>query len=157
MKFLILALILSLNYPAYSKHTLKETPLAQLKYSMDFILNEVLLQMHQKPDPTIALPDLKLASQTTLADFQNDIEKQWNFKPGGITNAYVAASNRIYLWDDLEYYQKHKRCLDDSLAHELVHYVQVQYQKIPISQFDDFMESEAIHVQNAFREKFCPL
>ncbi len=45
--------------------------------------------------------------------------------------------------------------MDDSLAHELVHYVQVKYQKFDLN--DESLEWDAVDIQTAFREKFCPV
>ena len=128
-----------------------------LQYSLEFILQQVLTKSGKTLDANIPLPELKLASQTQLSDFQKDVKDQWGFAPDVVTNVYVAAANRIYLLDDSEYYKKTNRCIDDSLAHELLHYVQVHYKKIPVEQFDDSMEWEAVEVQTWFRENFCKL
>jgi hypothetical protein len=57
--------------------------------------------------------------------------------------------------DDAAYYTQLRRCIDDSLAHELTHYVQVVYQGWVLDGFDDSIEFNAIDVQTWFREQFC--
>lgn len=147
-KFLILTLFLS--QPAF-------TAPAQLRYSQEFILSEVLLIMGHKQKPNVPAPEVRFASLTTIQEFQNDIGVQWGSPPDRITNAFAAEVNRIYILDEAEYYIRTKRCMDDSLAHEYAHFVQVYYKGFPIDQFDDSMESEAVDVQTQFREKHCPL
>lgn len=148
MKNLILSFILILGNNSFAATQ-------PLKYSLEFILEQVLTKSGKTLDSQIPLPELRLASQTKLEDFQNDVKDQWGMAPDLVTNVYVAAKNRIYLLDDAEYYKKTKRCIDDSLAHELHHYVQVHYKNIPIEHFDDSMEWEAVEVQTWFRENFC--
>jgi hypothetical protein len=127
----------------------------QLRYTPEFVLSKVLEIMKKTPSQQ-SLPEIRFASQSRLKDFQDDVESQWGFRPEVMTNAYVAHLNRIYLLDSSNFYQKYDRCLDDSMAHELVHFVQVRYMKIPIEQFDDSMEWQAVDVQNEFRALYCP-
>lgn len=42
----------------------------------------------------------------------------------------------------------------DSLAHEFVHYFQVQYQKIDIVKYADALEPPAIHIQHWFKDNY---
>ena len=128
---------------------------AQLQFSPEHTLAKVLELMKLKPQQ-IPLPEVRFASLVSLADFQNDVEPQWGFRPDQVTNVYIAAGNRIYLLDEESFYLEKDRCMDDSLAHELVHFIQVKYLKIPIEQFDDSMEWQAIEVQSQFRDLFCP-
>ena len=72
-----------------------------------------------------------------------------------VTNVYIFEQNKIYLVDDPAYYTKHGRFIEDSLAHEYVHFLQVQYQKTNIlSNETGFIELEAIDLQNWYRETF---
>lgn len=126
---------------------------AQLQYAPGFILNKVLERKHHAFDSQKIPPQVLFASQVTLKQFQDDVEPQWGIRPDAITNVYVVDQNKIYLMDDAEYYDKTGRCMDDSLAHELTHFVQVVYEKWDIS--DDSTEWDAIDVQTWFRETYC--
>ncbi|MBI4374950.1 MAG: hypothetical protein HY549_00720 [Elusimicrobia bacterium] len=57
--------------------------------------------------------------------------------------------------DEAAYYRRLKRSIDDSLAHELAHFIQVRYRGARLEQ-DPMLEEEAIHVQVWFRETFVP-
>jgi hypothetical protein len=56
-------------------------------------------------------------------------EAQWRLEPRSVSTTYAIARNEIYLLDDASYYVRYRRTLDDSLAHELVHYLQATYLK----------------------------
>jgi hypothetical protein len=124
-----------------------------LKYSTECILQAVAMKKHISLRPEIAVPPVFVESKVPLKQFQDAIEPQWHLRPDSFLNAYIFARNEIYLLDDLEYYQKHERYIDDSLAHELTHYVQVMYQHADLNE-DDSLEGEAIDVQTWFREEF---
>lgn len=126
---------------------------AVLKYSPEFILNQVLEKKHLTFDSKKPIPNVLFASQVPLKQFQDDVEPQWNFRPDVITNVYVLNQNKIYLMDDAAYYDKTGRCMDDSLAHELTHYVQVVYQGWDIA--DESLEWDAVDIQTWFRETYC--
>jgi hypothetical protein len=103
------------------------------------------------------LPQIIFESQTTLKSFQKDLVKQWKTVPSAIINVYFVAGNKIYIMDKSGHYEKFGRCMDDSPAHELTHYIQVYYQNYSLDDLDnEATEQEAIEVQNRFREKFCP-
>ncbi len=126
---------------------------AKLIYDSDFILQQVLISKKIEFRADLAMPKIFYASSTKLQQFQDAIEPQWGFRPDVFTNAYIVKKNEIYILDDEAYYEKTKRCMDDSLAHELTHYVQVQYQKFDLD--DESLEWNAIDVQTWFREKYC--
>lgn len=130
-------------------------PPAQLQFSYDFILKQVLLKKNKPFRPELARPPVFVASQTSLQQFQDAIEPQWGFRPDIFTNAFADQKNQIYLLDDAEYYQKNQRCIDDSLAHELTHYVQSKYQGFDLN--DESLEWDAVEVQTWFRQTFCKL
>jgi hypothetical protein len=127
---------------------------AKLKYTLEFILDYVLAKKNLTRDPAHPMPQLFLKSTTALEVFQKDIVSQWGFSPDFVTNAYSVKTNRIYLLDDKDYYVRTKRCMDDSLAHELTHYVQVVYKKWDL--MDESLEWDAVDIQTQFREEFCP-
>ncbi|MBI5202176.1 MAG: hypothetical protein HY925_11360 [Elusimicrobia bacterium] len=132
----------------------KPTRWVQPRYSTQCVLDGVLAIMEKRFDPGQPLPRVYFEENTPLAQFQDAVQPQWGVRPDVFLNAYAAARNEIYLINDAEYYERTKRWVDDSLAHELAHYVQVRYKNIPIEQFDDSMEHEAVSVQTEFREKF---
>lgn len=126
---------------------------AELKYTPEFILARILEKKHLTFDPQKTSPKVLFASQVTLKQFQDDVEAQWNFRPDVVTNVYVVKQNKIYLLDDAAYYEKTGRCIDDSLAHELTHYVQVVYQNWDLA--DESLEWDAVDMQTWFRETYC--
>jgi hypothetical protein len=63
---------------------------------------------------------------------------------------YVVARNEIYLTDDARYYRRLRRTLDESLAHEFAHYIQVRYLGANLA--DEGCEVEAVAVQFAFTD-----
>lgn len=126
---------------------------AKLKYTEDFILKKALEYKKKEFNPNIALPQIFVESKTSLKQFQDAIEPQWGQRPDMITNAYVIHLNQVYLLDDANYYQKLKRCMDDSLMHEYIHYIQAKYQNFDLN--DDTLEMEAVEHQTRFREEFC--
>ncbi|MFA6237565.1 MAG: hypothetical protein WC635_09585 [Bacteriovorax sp.] len=156
MKKLILIVLLnalsliSLN----AEEAARKVP-AKLQHEVEFILEKVLLKKNQPLRTDIAFPKIYYKSKTPLKQFQDAIEKQWGFRPDVITNAFAVANNEIYLMDDADYYSKKKRCMDDSLAHEFTHYVQVKYQNWDLN--DESLEWEAVDVQTAFRNEFCKI
>ncbi|OFZ31311.1 MAG: hypothetical protein A2622_01605 [Bdellovibrionales bacterium RIFCSPHIGHO2_01_FULL_40_29] len=128
-------------------------PTAQLQFSVDFILQQVLARKNKEFRPEIAIPKVSMESQTDLKYFQETMSPQWGLVPQDFSNAYSVAKNEVFIGDNAGYYKKHQRCIDDSLAHELAHYVQSQYQKYDLN--DESLEFEAIDIQTWFRETYC--
>lgn len=153
MKKLIL-LSLFVSFTVSAKPLVKQPTPAQLRYSMEFILEKVLEIKKKNFDPAIPLPSLHMASKTPLQVFQDAIAEQWGgYRPDVITNAYAAKHNMVFLYDDAAYYERTGRCMDDSLAHELTHYVQDRYFHWDLN--DESLEWDAVEVQTQFREAFC--
>lgn len=117
-------------------------------------LQAVLDHMGYTLDPSKSVPPVYLGSQIPLKQFQDAVESQWGFRPNAVLNVYVADRNEIYLLDDAEYYRKVNRFVDDSLAHEFAHYVQVMYKNASLNGNSDYLETEAVQVQTWFRETF---
>ena len=126
------------------------TPPTKLRLDPYVILQQVARQMNVTLRPDVPLPKIFLESNTPLRRFQEAIAPQWRFRPPVFANAYVMATNEIYLSDDASYYKRRNRTLDDSLAHEFVHYIQVRYRHEDLA--DDGCEMEAITVQLSFIE-----
>lgn len=160
MKKIILLSLLLISTTVLARKKPAPTPVpapvnpVSLKYSVEVIFDFVLSQKKQTLNPDIEFPKIYFKSKTPLKQFQDAIEKQWNQRPNEITNAYAFDNNEIYLMDDSDYYIKTERCMDDSLAHELVHYVQAKYQKFDMN--DESLEWDAVDIQTAFRDQFCP-
>ncbi len=127
---------------------------AKLRLDPSLILQQVARQMNVDLRPEVPLPTIFLESKTPLRQFQEAIAPQWKFRPRVFANAYVMARNEIYLSDDPGYYKRRNRTLDDSLAHEFVHYIQVNYRNGNLA--DDDCEMEAITVQLAFIDHNMP-
>ena len=128
---------------------------AELRMDPQQILAAVAQRMNVTLRPDVPVPVIHFESRTPLAQFQKAIATQWRFKPPVISNAYVVATNEIYLIDDADYYRRVKRSMEDSLAHEFAHYLQALYLDADLK--DDFCETEAIDVQAAFRSAFPAL
>lgn len=99
------------------------------------------------------MPRIFYESTTPIEQFQNVVEPQWNLRPERFVNVYIARTNEIYLNDDALFYSERGRFLDDSLAHELVPFIQVVHQGASSDDGED-LEAEAIEVQTWFRETF---
>jgi hypothetical protein len=127
--------------------------LAKLRYPVEFLFEQVLKMKKQELRPEIPFPQIHYESKISLKFFQDMIESQWQMRPDVITNAFAVESNLIFLIDEDKFYRRTNRCMDDSLVHELVHYVQVKYQKWDVH--DESLEWEAVDIQTRFREEFC--
>lgn len=128
---------------------------AKLQHPIEFIFEKVLEKKHLDKRDEVPFPKFYYQSKTPLKQFQDAIEKQWGFRPDTFTNAFAVANNEVYIMDEADYYRKQKRCMDDSIAHELTHYLQTKYQNWDLS--DESLEWEAIDIQTAFRLENCKL
>ena len=128
------------------------TRFATLQHDPQFILETVARRMGVTLQPDMPLPAIRLESRTALARLQAAAEKQWGFRPQVFVTTYATASNEIYLIDEAALYEDYPGTLDDSLAHELVHYIQGNYLGDRFN--TDWSESEAVAVQTWFREAF---
>jgi hypothetical protein len=123
----------------------------KLRFDTRFVLERVAERMQVTLRPDVPLPGIFLESTTPLRQFQDAMEKQWQFRPPLIANSYAIATNEIYLSDDSSFYLRFKRTLDDSLAHEFVHYIQAKYLGEDLT--TDGCEMQAAEVQRWFREE----
>ena len=121
-----------------------------LRFEPRYILESVARQMNVTLRPDEPVPEIRLESTTPLAQFQEAVAGQWKFRPPLFANVYVVARNEIYLTDDARYYQRLRRTLDESLAHEFAHYIQARYFGADLA--DEGCEVEAVAVQFAFTE-----
>lgn len=124
-----------------------------LTHSPDCILQAIAMKKHITLRAEIPSPEIFVQSKTSLQQFQDAVEPQWNIRPDEFTNVYVYRLNEIYLIDEAGYYQTHNRFIDDSLAHEFVHFLQVKYQNADLNS-DESLEFEAVDIQTWFRETF---
>lgn len=129
-------------------------PLARLKHPQACILKTVAGYLGKTLRPEVPLPEVRFAGETSLAEFEDSVEGQWEGVQRHITNVYSVRRNRIHLLDEGLYYQRLNRAIDDSLAHEYAHYVQHRYGAYGDGQFDDSAEMQAIDVQTWFRDEF---
>jgi hypothetical protein len=129
----------------------EETRLAttNLRYDPLYILEAVARRMDVILRAEVPLPAILLESRTPLARFQHAIAPQWGIVPRAVSNAYAAGANEIYLTDYAAYYERRKSTLDDSLAHEFVHYLQLRYFNADLS--DASLETDAIAIQEWFK------
>ena len=123
----------------------------RLQHDPRYILETVARRMNVTLRADEPMPRIYLESGTPLAQFQKAVAPQWRFSPPMFANVYVMARNEIYLSDDAGYYRRIRRTLDESLAHEFAHYLQVRY--FGASLADEGCETEAVAIQIAFREE----
>jgi hypothetical protein len=123
---------------------------AKLRFDPRFILEAVAQRMKVTLRPDVPLPAIFVESATPLRQFQDAMEGQWQFRPPVVTNAYTFVRNEIYLVDDADFYVRFERTLDDSLAHELVHYIQAKYLREDLT--TEGCEIQAVEIQRWFRE-----
>lgn len=142
----LLALLLAL--PASAE------PPARPRYSTECVLRIVAHRMGSGFRADVPMPKVRFASEVPIKEFQDAVEKQWRMRPAQVLNVFVFDRNEIYLLDDMTYYRKVNRFIDDSLAHELAHYVQVKYRGWTIDGGDDSLEGQAIDVQSWFRDTY---
>jgi hypothetical protein len=124
-------------------HAAKAGPItpSPLRYTPECILQAVLKYKNATPRLDLPIPKIYLGSETTLRQMRDALyPHQWTALPTEFSNAYAykQGRNEIYLLDDAKYNAKHGRYTDDSLAHELIHFVQVKYQNADLSQ-DEFV------------------
>lgn len=100
-------------------------------------------------------PRVRYASSTPLAEFQKAVARQ---APGisQFANMYSIDTGEVFLIDDASYYRSMNRAIDDSLAHEFVHHIQVAYLGYTLEhlQGDDSAEGMAVQYQTWFREEY---
>ena len=125
---------------------------ATLRHDPQFILEVVAGHMGVTLRPDVPPPGIRPESSTPLELLQAAAERQWGFRPDVFTTTFANATNEIYLIDDARYYARHGGTPDDSLAHELVHYVQARYLRDRFS--TDWSESEAVAIQTWFRNEY---
>jgi hypothetical protein len=128
---------------------------AKLQNSIEFIFEKVLLFKKLTHREDIPLPKIFFESTTSLKEYQDAVELTLGMRPDFFLNVFVLVKNEIYIRDDARYYKKYNRCIDDSIAHELAHYVQAKYQGW--SAQDENTEVDAVEIQTAFREQFCKI
>jgi hypothetical protein len=146
--FALLAMAACLSAAAAGENTVSAQP-AGLRFEPHFILAAVARRMNVTLRPEIPVPAIFFESSTPLRQFQDAIGPQWRFRPHLFGNASVVARTEIYLIDDAGYYARSGRTLDDSLAHEFAHYVQVRYLDANLE--DPTLESDAVAIQHGFR------
>jgi hypothetical protein len=122
----------------------------RLRLEPAFVLAQVAARMGVTLDPAIAPPAVLVESATPIARFREAIGAQWGFLPHAFGNAYAVERNEIYLIDDPSYYDRLGRTIEDSLAHELAHYVQIKYLDADLAA--SAWKQDAIAVQAWFRD-----
>jgi len=122
-----------------------------LRFEPQTTLEVVARRMGITLRPEVALPEVRLESATPIERFRDAVERQWGSRPARFSNAYVLATNEVFLIDDPNYYAATGRTPDDSLAHELVHYLQAHYRHADLA--GEFEELEAVQLQSWFRSE----
>jgi hypothetical protein len=128
-----------------------DAPRVTLQHDPRYVLESVARRMNVTLRADEPMPRIYFESSTPLEQFQDAVAPQWRFRPPMFANVYVMARNEIYLSDDAGYYRRLRRTLDESLAHEFAHYLQVRYFAANLA--DEGCETEAVAMQIAFREE----
>ena len=142
---------LAVSSPALAGDDAPPAEPVKLRFDPRFVLEAVAQRMEVTLRPDVPLPAVFVESTVPLRQFQDAMEVQWQFRPHLVANSYAIARNEIYLSDDPSYYRRFKRTIDDSLAHELVHYIQVQYFQEDLA--SDSCEVQAAEIQRWFRDE----
>ncbi|MBI5246459.1 MAG: hypothetical protein HY923_04710 [Elusimicrobia bacterium] len=170
MNALLAAVVLALVSPASAELPgvyLTPAP-AKLRFDPRCVLHAVAGKMaadigrYRGPEFTAAIADaakttprVRLKSETTLEEFQRAVRRQ---APGAtvISNMYSVDTGEVFLSDEAKWYEASGRALDDSLAHEFVHHIQVKYLGYGLEDLsgDDSAEGMAVQYQTWFREEF---
>lgn len=104
-------------------------------------------------------PAVFYASRTELSRFQAAVRTEYGDEAAAnysaITNMFLPKQNVIFLSDKAVFYLR-GRFIDDSVAHEFAHYIQYYYkgEKDNPNSDQDQLETEAVRVQDWFRETF---
>lgn len=128
---------------------------AVLSYKPECILAAVAVRKRATLTPGRKAPMVLLASKIPLSRFLEAAREQiGGFVPDRVMNMYVVKTDEIYLNDAASNYGRHGRIIDDSLAHEFAHYIQVAYEGADRENDpNDSLESDAVAVQTWFREE----
>jgi hypothetical protein len=155
----VLLLATAVALPALRDEPVNEVPalvpptrVAALQHDPQFILEVVANRMGVTLRADMPPPTIRLESRTPLERLQAAAERQWGFRPEVFTTTYATASNEVYLIDEARLYENYGGTPDDSLAHELVHYVQAHYLGDRFT--TDWSETEAVAVQTWFRREY---
>lgn len=105
-----------------------------------------------------ALPVIRPESETPLVEFLTAVKPQ-DPSVDRFSNFYSVSADRIFLIDDAAYYARFaktsRRSMDDSLAHEFVHFLQVKFLGYSVADLaTDDAESMAVAYQTSFRERY---
>lgn len=125
-----------------------------LVYPAECVLKVILEHKNLEFRPDLEIPNVIVESKSSLKEFQDAVEPQWKMRPDYFTNVFVTHLNLIFLMDEASYYRRMNRFVDDSLAHELTHYIQVKYRGWELDGSDDSLEMDAINEQTWFRDEF---
>lgn len=127
-------------------------PSAPILKNSDCILEVLAKKMKITLDANKARPAIKPQDKITLEEYQDAVEKFWGWRPSAIVNVYNPVTNQIFLNTTVEFYLPRGRTIFDSLAHEYVHFLQLNY--LGRDPDDSYNEDEAVEVQTWFRETF---
>ncbi len=114
------------------------------------------------------LPKVRPQSLTPIQEFRDALARQYAEGRSGavqlrpetaeFTNMYALASNELFVIDEAGFYERlgGGRSIEDSLAHEYVHYIQVRYYGYSAEDLgrDHSAEAMAVEYQQYFRARY---
>lgn len=123
------------------------------RYSAECILKAVAPFIRAKI--TVPIPRVIYESEISVNEFRELSKANFmGYIPDSVMTLYAYEPNIIFLRDGTNNYQG-DRNIEDSLAHELVHFIQVKIRgETSENDSSDSLESEAVAVQFWFRENF---
>lgn len=149
MRAALLAVLVCLPARAAAPET------AKIAFKPECVLAAVAGRKGVTLDPSRRPPMVLFASMIPVSRYREAAKEQL----GGmdvemVLNMYVVKTDEIYIQDAAGNYGKFGRTIDDSVAHEFGHYLQVVYGKADMANdANDELEGEAVRLQTWFREE----
>lgn len=128
---------------------------AKIAYKPDCVLAAVAARKGVTLDPARKPPMVLFASMIPVSRYREAAKEQLGgMEVDTVLNMYVVKTDEIYIQDAASNYGRHGRTIDDSVAHEFGHYLQVVYGKADMANdVNDELEGEAVRLQTWFREE----
>lgn len=127
---------------------------AKPAFRPECVLAAVAARKGVRLDPARRPPMVLFASLIPLARYREAAKEQLGgLEVDQVLNMYVVKTDEIFISDAARNYGRHGRTIDDSIAHEFGHYLQVVYDGADLADdVNDSLETEAIALQTWFRE-----
>lgn len=153
MRLILVAVSVFISSVAFADASKTLWPAGPVVESRDCVLMLISDRMGVRLEPAKPVPDVRVEGTFPLKEYQDSIEKFWGWRPDVVVNVFNPITSEIFMMADTTYYRPRGRSIFDSLAHELTHYIQFAYFNADFKDpTADMLESQAVDVQNWFRE-----